>query len=136
MEAQKIVQAATYYTLADNGLVQPWRGMVWLNGPWGNLPPWVRKLISEMKIGNVPAAIMLTHNNTSTAWFDMAMQEAASVCYPRGMIRFLDRNGMPLPNFSWAQMFIYFGNDVEKFEDEFSKIGLCMRLSRAYSNGE
>ena len=32
--ANTVVQAATIYTVEDNGLEQPWRGRVWLNPPY------------------------------------------------------------------------------------------------------
>ena len=45
--AQKIVQAGTFYTLADNGLLHPWYGRTFLNGPYDDLLPWVGKLLQR-----------------------------------------------------------------------------------------
>ena len=37
--------AAKHYTIADNGLNQPWEGRVWLNPPYGRQTiQWVRRL--------------------------------------------------------------------------------------------
>jgi hypothetical protein len=129
--AQKNVQAATFYTLADNGLVHPWYGRTFLNGPYDDLLPWVRKLLEEIKLGHVSSAIMLTNAVTDTEWFSLALQGCALVCFTEGRIRFLDKNGalMGTPP-SQGQAFFYFGGDVGRFKAEFSRIGNCCHLSR------
>jgi hypothetical protein len=39
-----------YYTQADDGLIQPWAGLVWCNPPYSNILPWIRRL-NEHKNG-------------------------------------------------------------------------------------
>lgn len=41
------VPAARYFTLADDGLSQPWEGRVWMNPPYSNATPWVRRFIEH-----------------------------------------------------------------------------------------
>ena len=37
------VPAKHYYTQADDGLASPWFGLVWMNPPYSNSTPWVKK---------------------------------------------------------------------------------------------
>ena len=41
------VPAKTYYTQETNGLASPWTGRVWMNPPYSNASPWVRKFIQH-----------------------------------------------------------------------------------------
>lgn len=36
-----------YFTQADNGLAQPWHGLVWMNPPFSKTTPWVHKFITH-----------------------------------------------------------------------------------------
>lgn len=38
------IPAKRYYTQADDGLAQPWEGLVWCNPPFNNILPWVNRL--------------------------------------------------------------------------------------------
>jgi hypothetical protein len=50
-QAQRIVKAARYLTIEDDGLAHPWQGRVWLNPPYhrGLLPAFVDKLVEEVE---------------------------------------------------------------------------------------
>jgi len=39
--------ATRYFTMADDGLEQPWDGRVWMNPPYSNPTPWVDKFINH-----------------------------------------------------------------------------------------
>jgi hypothetical protein len=41
------VPATRKFTKADDGLTQPWEGRVWMNPPYSNATPWVRKFIEH-----------------------------------------------------------------------------------------
>lgn len=56
--------AANHFTVADDGLTQPWRGFVWCNPPYGReTAKWFRKLRAH---GN---GIALTFARTETKMF-------------------------------------------------------------------
>ena len=38
------IPALQSYSQADDGLVQPWHGLVWCNPPFSDILPWVRRL--------------------------------------------------------------------------------------------
>ena len=41
------VPARRYYTKEDDGLVQAWEGLVFMNPPYSNAKPWVEKFITH-----------------------------------------------------------------------------------------
>src|SRR5206468_3298175 len=45
LAAQQVVQAPTWYSAAQDGLAQPWRGRMWLNPPFSDSLPWAQKAI-------------------------------------------------------------------------------------------
>jgi hypothetical protein len=135
-EAQQTVRALQYFTAADDGLVQEWNGRVFLNPPYHRdlAPKFIDKLVTELTAGRVTAAILLTNNCTDTDWFDDAVRACAGICFTHGRIRFhVPKCEDVLP--TQGQSFLYFGKDVQRFEDVFCVIGFCVCLSRAYEPG-
>lgn len=41
------VPTRAHYSVEDNGLIQPWHGLVWLNPPFSDMPPWVDRWIAH-----------------------------------------------------------------------------------------
>jgi ParB family chromosome partitioning protein len=130
--AQQTVDATDYFTIEDDGLSQEWRGRIWLNPPYHKklLPAFISKLVAEIASGRITAAIMLTNNSTDTEWFNTAVGVCQSICFTRGRIQFHPAEIVGAP--TQGQAFFYFGNDVQRFEDVFCVIGLCLRPSRLY----
>lgn len=57
------VPAGRYFTMADDGLSQPWEGRVWMNPPFSNPTPWARRFIAH-RDGVALAPF------SKSAWFD------------------------------------------------------------------
>jgi ParB family chromosome partitioning protein len=124
--AQSRIKAASFYTKQDDGLLQRWEGRVWLNPPYSRVAEFVTKLLTEIRAGNVTAAILLSHNNSDAAWFHEAANAAAAICFTRGRIRFEQEDG-PADTPPQGQAFFYFGKDVARFREIFSTIGLVLK---------
>jgi phage N-6-adenine-methyltransferase len=130
--AQKTVKATHFFTEAENGLAQPWRGSVWLNPPYAQ--PAIEQFINKLVLGfdrgrgPVDAAILLTNNSTDTTWFYQAAEASSAICFTKGRIRFeteAGEAGSPVQ----GQAFFYFGGDIQPFAREFSDIGFIVVVS-------
>jgi hypothetical protein len=121
--ANTIIQAHTYYTLADNGLEQKWIGNVFMNPPYAqpSIDDFSSKLNQEILEGNTKQAIVLVNNATETKWFQALAHTASAICFPKSRVKFWspDKESAPLQ----GQAFLYFGSETEKFINGFSKYG-------------
>lgn len=125
--AQENVGADRYFTVDDDGLTQEWAGKVWLNPPYTArvINRFIDKLVDHYVAGEVTQAIVLTNNNTDTRWFHQGAQAAAAVCFTAGRINFLKRDGSRSSPTN-GQAFLYFGNNLSAFKNEFGKHGIVM----------
>jgi DNA N-6-adenine-methyltransferase (Dam) len=84
------VPAKKIFTERDNGLVQKWNGLVWLNMPFGGRchhVPWMRKFFEH---GN---GIMIVRAYTSSSWWHEEMWRAELILFPRGKTKFVRSDG-------------------------------------------
>lgn len=61
-----------FFSIEDNGLVQPWSGRVWCNPPYSDLDAWVRKAWHEWQLlmRRVELVVMLLPaNRTEQGWW-------------------------------------------------------------------
>jgi phage N-6-adenine-methyltransferase len=127
--AQKIVQASVYYTMEDDGLIRDWVGNVFINPPYsyGVVDRFVEKLLDEIEEGNVNQCILLTNNNTDTAWFRDAALRSDLICFTKGRVNFVKADGSKTSPTN-GQAFFYFGTNTNKFHKLFSRVGLIMKV--------
>jgi len=125
--AQKAVAAAEWYDESENGLLQQWKGTVFLNPPYKHplVAQFIDKLCRDYQDGNITQAILLTNNNTDTKWWHQAAKIARAVCFTAGRINFYKADGSETQPTN-GQTFFYFGRDVKKFAVAFSAHGLIM----------
>jgi hypothetical protein len=84
------VPARQVFTQADDGLAQPWQGLVWMNPPFGGRNgqvPWLRKFIAH---GN---GIGLVAARTSAGWFHDWMPQMHALLFPKGKTQFIRPDG-------------------------------------------
>ena len=127
-QAQKTVKARRYFTVSQDGLTQEWSGRVYMNPPFSRkkIGNFVDKLCDHYKSGDVTEAILLTNSYTDTRWFDLAMEHASAICFPRTRVKFVgpqDKKASP----PFGQAFFYFGQNPSMFRQEFSGVGRILR---------
>jgi ParB family chromosome partitioning protein len=130
-EANAIVGAKTFYTLADEGTEQPWLGRVWLNPPYAQpeIQKFATKLADSVRAHDVSAAIVLVNNATETEWFRTIADVARGCCFPEGRVKFWspDRDSAtPLQ----GQAVFYVGNNFGLFHHQFSSFGTVWEVCR------
>jgi ParB family chromosome partitioning protein len=125
--AQQQVRAERFFTLADDGLSQPWAGRVFLNPPYAQpaIQQFVEKIVREIDLGGVSEAILLTHNYTDTRWFHHAAMACDAICFTRGRIGFLSPDGKKAAP-TQGQAFFYFGPRPERFQEVFVAHGFVV----------
>lgn len=124
---QAWIKATIFYTILDNGLIQPWQGRVWLNPPYSttdgqsNQEIWSQKLIKEYESGQVTEAILLVKASLGYNWFDRLF-DTYPVCFKRGLISFInsDRESGPA---KLGSAFFYLGPNLARFVTVFSRFG-------------
>jgi hypothetical protein len=84
------VPAKSIFTKDDDGLAQDWRGMVFMNPPFGGRfghVPWLQKFLAH---GN---GIAVVRAYTSSSWFHDHAVDADAMLFPRGKTKFIRPDG-------------------------------------------
>lgn len=89
-DANQVIGADRYFTVADDGLAQDWNGSIWMNPPYASdlLGKFVNKLVQCVRAKSVSQAIVLVNNATETQWFAELASVATHICFPKGRIKF------------------------------------------------
>jgi phage N-6-adenine-methyltransferase len=86
-----------YFTPADNGLMLPWGGRVYMNPPyaWNVIQLWARKAALEIGRKEVELIVGLLPARTETSYFhDFIWQKpGVEVRFVRGRVKFLKPDG-------------------------------------------
>jgi hypothetical protein len=85
LEGPRHVPADAWLTPRENGLIAPWRGMVWMNPPFGHMRhkrAWLRRFFDH---GN---GIALVPDRTSAPWFQEFGPMAEAICWVAPKIKF------------------------------------------------
>lgn len=84
------VPARKVYTKEDDGLTQPWHGMVFMNPPFGGRHghvPWLQKFLDHAN------GIAVVRAYTSSGWFHDYARHADVILFPRGKTKFIRPDG-------------------------------------------
>ena len=141
-EANRIVKAERYFGVADDGLLQPWAGRVWLNPPFGarDTRKFVGKLVSCYDEGGIEQACVLLiitpgsggkPGNVATANSGGTLIGRFPFCYPFGKVLFLRPYPLPSSDIQFPVFVFYLGPHVKAFAHEFSALGaVCGPLAQ------
>ena len=123
--AQRRVQAALWYGDGCDGLAEPWRGRCWINPPFsrGSMRAWSEKLVAELELGNVTAALFLCNVDPSTSWWNR-LSERFLFCLLRKRVAFVDpETGRVARGNNRAQAVFYVGAHGYRFREVFGRLG-------------
>ncbi|MGI2909271.1 DNA N-6-adenine-methyltransferase [Tolypothrix sp. VBCCA 56010] len=133
--AQTWIRARTFYTKADDGLIQPWGGAVYLNPPYESSEvrllgrKFLEKAIAEYQVGTITAAVILL-NRTGAQWYKQLQEQVTAVCEVYKRIAFISENGAVQQSPRYYNDFLYLGTEPERFRDVFGKIGKVQVLRK------
>lgn len=84
------VPTKKYYTIADDGLIKPWAGRVWMNPPFGGRNGYFKWIDKFIKHNN---GIGLFTSLTSSAGFHKYIPQMDAILFPEGKTRFYGKVG-------------------------------------------
>jgi phage N-6-adenine-methyltransferase len=90
-----------YYDASIDALVQDWKGVCWLNPPYGakqyKLSNWIKKAYQETQKPDC-TVVMLIPARTNTRWWHDYCMQAAEIRFLNGRPKFGDaKHGLPQP---------------------------------------
>lgn len=86
-----------YFTKEEDGLKQQWKGMCWMNPPYGrDIPKWMEKAYLSSQEG--ATVVCLVPSRTDTQWWhDYAMK--GEIEFIKGRLKFVGaKHSAPFPN--------------------------------------
>lgn len=88
-----------FFSPEENGLEQVWRGVCWMNPPYGRqIGKWVKKAHDSAR-ENGATVVCLLPARTDTRWWHEYVAHAADVRFVRGRLKFGgSRNSAPFPS--------------------------------------
>lgn len=86
-----------YYTKAEDGLAQDWRGVCWMNPPYGReIGRWIEKAYKS-SLGGVTVVCLLPSRTDTKWWHEYVMR--GEVRFLRGRLKFGgSKNSAPFPS--------------------------------------
>ena len=90
-------KCANFYTIEDNGLIQPWQGVCWMNPPYGReIGAWMKKAHESSLKGATGVCLVPARTDTKW-WHDYAMH--GQIEFIKGRLKFGNaKNSAPFPS--------------------------------------
>jgi hypothetical protein len=144
--ANRRIGALSFYTERQNGLTKPWFGRVFLNPPYSGgkeagAAIFTRKLIDEMRRGNVTEAItVLNLQSMPTLWFPAVWENASAHAVWKRRIDFIRprtaTGSKPFASSKNGTIFSYFGGNAQQFSKAFYNHAMVMKTDEKLPQDE
>jgi phage N-6-adenine-methyltransferase len=97
--ARNNTKCERYFTKKEDGLSQSWRGVCWMNPPYGReIALWVRKAYeSSLEAGTVVVCLLPSRTDTRW-WHDYVLDHAEGIFFIKGRLKFSGRGPAPFPS--------------------------------------
>jgi DNA N-6-adenine-methyltransferase (Dam) len=105
--ARSHIQAKTAYMLPQDGLTLPWHGRVWMNHPYSDPLPWMRKLAYEHAAGRVTESLVLAKLDCSTAWWRELTAVSVDVWLFKSRIQFEAPEGIKTSTNNFCSVLVH-----------------------------
>lgn len=125
-EANKVIQATTYFTIETDGLANEVHGTCLCNPPYGKkhnhsqAGVFLDHLIHQYNVGNMTEGLFLSNVATDTEWFERMWQ--FPLLFFRKRLQFY-RPGHPGTSPRYANVMAYIGHRPYEFEAAFKHYG-------------
>ena len=122
--------ALQFYTLADNGLAQPWRpweGCVWVNPPYstGQVSVWVDKILEEA----CNPTFVLTAGDFTTQWWPKLFYTADACVLLENRVPYIyPGEDRPRPGSNFGNVIWGYTSDIADFFNKFGDLGSQLKL--------
>lgn len=135
-QANRTIKAKEIFTEEQDGLELDWHGRVFVNPPYGKSSEYgslagafCNKAMAEYETGNVQACIILVNSVHSQNW--QAPLYDYTVCFVDHRIQFVSSDGEENKNPTFQNIFVYLGQNEQRFANAFAKFGYVMRKLQA-----
>jgi len=133
-KANEVIGATRFFDEQTDAFQQTWftqPGSIFMN------PPYSRQLINASidlfieywTSDKVSEAIVLVNNATETKWFQRLLEHSHAICLVKKRIAFENKDGKHVSGNTRGQVFLYYGNDIEKFKLHFGECGSVLSLA-------
>lgn len=88
-------KCTTFFTPEQDGLKQKWKGVCWMNPPYGRkIGAWMRKALESKT-----TVVCLVPARTDTKWWHEYAMKASEIRFVKGRLKFGDsKNSAPFPS--------------------------------------
>lgn len=119
------IPAKKIYTAEEDGLIQDWQGMVWLNPPYGkHTSAWLNKMHQHRN------GIALLFARTDCRWFHDFVIKADAILFLKGRVSFIDAQAITKSQGAGAgSMLIAWGKDCVDALDTMSGKGILWEVA-------
>lgn len=115
--ARSHIRTKTSYMLPQDGLALPWFGRVWLNHPYSNPLPWMRKLGYEHAVNRATESLVLAKLDCSTAWWRELTSTPVDIWLFKSRIQFEAPDGLKTSTNNFCSVLVHRGPSLLDLHD-------------------